>query len=449
MVNTEWATVQVPTPARGEARGNPYYATQQLLRQLGGTVVKNAHPDELPPPHGRLIVTAYDLDMFAGRQQRLKTWVEQGGHLVVSGWLLDQDLLKDWLPLTVVKPKKNEADDDSDDDDDDDDEKPSPPASQASAASAPKAAAKPAVKSSAAKPAPPRKEKTITIDDVSCYKAAEPPTVGARYPGQREFVICDWSPGTVRYVPIKGRGQPLWQLDNLEHGGTEAIRMPVGQGSVTVLDSLGPLRNHQVLLGDDPLLAAAALQAERGAAFWFITETSREGLLAWLWRRGAVAIVLGLLALALVVWRNAARFGPLARSASINHRSMAEQVRGTGRFLLAHGGAALHTAQLRALHEAAAPRLKRYAELDPNARAAAIAAATGLNRAALLRAMQTWAGVPDHERQSVVLPSRLELLERARRRLLAGVGAGADIDTNTEASAGANTVPARPLPPSS
>jgi hypothetical protein len=298
MANTEWKDVQVPTPAKGEALENPYYATEQLLRKLGGTVVKSPNLTAMPPPHGRLILLTQDWDTFAGRQQQLKTWVEQGGHLVIPGGFLDQDALKNWLPVAVEKRKN-----DDDDQDDDDDAKPSSPASPASAAKA----------------APARAEKPIKIEGQDCYQAAEPPAVPARYAGRRDFVICDFFPTTMKYVPVQGRGRTLWQVDN-RRGGTEVIRMPLGQGTVTVLDSLGPLLNRPLLRGDDALLVAAELQAQRGAVFWFVTEESREGLLAWLWRRGGVAIVLALLALALAVWRSAARFGPVARSASVHHR---------------------------------------------------------------------------------------------------------------------------------
>jgi len=403
MVNTEWAQVDVPTPGKGEALVNPYYATEQLLSKLGGTVVKNPHLDELPPPHGRLIVSVNDLGLFIGREQRIKTWVEQGGHLVIPGELLGTGFLKGWLPIEVKKKQNNGGDDD---DDDDDDEHQPHPASQASAAGA----------------VPSAQKDTVQIDGSGCYKVAESPAVPARYPGQRDFLICNWFPTDTVYAPVQGRGKPLWQIDN-RRGGTEAIRMPLGQGTVTVLDSFRTLGNRSALLGDDALLIAAALQAQRGAVFWFITEGSREGLLTWLWRRGGAAIVLTLLALALAVWRSAVRFGPIVRPVSINHRSMAEQVRGTGRFLRVHGSAALYAAQMRALHEAAAPRLKRYAQLDATARATAIAVATGLDRTALWRAMRI--GVLDDARQSRALAAELELLERARRYLLAGTSAGA------------------------
>jgi hypothetical protein len=65
---------------------------------------------------------------------------------------------------------------------------------------------------------------------------------------------------------------------------------------------------------------------------------------------------------------------------------MAEQVRGTARFLHMHGPKALHTAQLRALHASAARQLPRFSQLDPARRTQEIARATGLDARVLERA---------------------------------------------------------------
>jgi hypothetical protein len=104
----------------------------------------------------------------------------------------------------------------------------------------------------------------------------------------------------------------------------------------------------------------------------------------------------------------------------------------------------LHAAQLRALDEAAAPRLKRYTQLDLTRRAAAIAMATGLDRTALLRAMTI--DKSRTARQSYALAFDLMLLERARRRLLAGAKAGANGSASAGASADATDTDAGTAP---
>jgi hypothetical protein len=113
---------------------------------------------------------------------------------------------------------------------------------------------------------------------------------------------------------------------------------------------------------------------------------------------------------------------------------MAEQVRGTAGFLHIHGADALHTAQLRALQECARRQLRRYDLLDPMARAAAVASATGLDTAALVRAMATRARSPG------AMTADLELLETARRRLDAhGPLAASDAGSSSASSAASST----------
>ena len=56
----------------------------------------------------------------------------------------------------------------------------------------------------------------------------------------------------------------------------------------------------------------------------------------------------------LALWRGGVRFGPLTAASETARRSLAEQIRGTGQFVLRHGGGeALHAAAVRALNEAA------------------------------------------------------------------------------------------------
>ncbi|MEJ8824344.1 DUF4350 domain-containing protein [Variovorax humicola] len=362
---TEWADTESRTPARGEAATNTLYATQKLLRELGATVVKRPGLDQMPPAQAQLVLMSRRWDLFPDRAKRLQDWVAQGGHLVIPDYLASHVGLKAWLPFSAkyVTPSSRPA-------------------------QAPAAGGK-------------------LAGDWDCRTVTEPESVPASYSGSRSFQACV-DQGGRQFTPT-GKTQALWSVQG--PAGLEMLRVPVGKGTVTVVGNWQVLFNSNVLRGDNPLLVASALQARAGAEFWFVVEEAREPFLRWLWRNGQVAILLGLLALALALWRAGVRFGPLIAAAGTQRRSMAEQVRGTAEFLHMHGGDALHAAQVRALDESATRHLRRHAQSAAEQRNAAIAAATGLDARALLLAMAL------RPRSPGALACDLELLETARRRL--------------------------------
>lgn len=365
---TEWADEETPRPARGEAATNPLYAVQALLRELGATVVRRDSLDAMPPPEARLVLDSEHWDLFPDRAERLQQWVEQGGHLIIPGRLVDHASLEDWLPVVRknrIRPEPTEAP-----------ESDEPPA--AATAPSPKVA--------------------------DCRSLVEAEGVPPAYARTRSFRACGQSI-IAQVVPVERQGAPLWSVAGPQ--GVEITRMPFGQGTVTVLGTWSLLHNTSLLRDDNPLLAAAALQARAGAQVWFVVEEAREPFLPWIWRHGWVAIVLGLLALASALWRAAVRFGPLIGPAGTARRSMAEQIRGTAEFLHQHGDGALHGAQVRALDEVASRRLP----VSASERTAAIAQASGLDPRVLERAWQA------RPRSPAALVDDLTVLETALRRL--------------------------------
>lgn len=365
---TEWVDVDVPTPAKGEALTNPLYATEKLLAALGAKVVRHKSLDAMPPPQARLVLVSRNWDLFPERAQRLRAWVAQGGHLVIPGFLARHKSLEGWLPVSEEN----------------------------------------AIRPQTVTPARPLTKAAKAAKDADCRAIEEPAEAAPSYGNSRVFRVCGVYFGP-QYLPANRQAAPLWSLRGT--AGTEAVRVQVGQGTVTVLGGWGLLSNSNLLRADNALLTAAALQARAGTEFWFVAEEAREPFATWLWHQAWAALLLGLLALVLALWRAGVRFGPLAPSASSHRRSMAEQVRGTARFLHMHGPKALHAAQLRALHASAARQLPRYSQLEPARRTAEIARATGLDARALERAQA------DRQRNRGLLAADLELLETARRRL--------------------------------
>lgn len=375
-VNTEWVTLTRHVGASGEARTNPAYAFEQLLRRLGMQVEHHEALETLPPPQARLVLLSSDWAFLPGRAERVKRWVQQGGHLVVPDDTATESL-SGWLPADVVFESTRAASRPT--------AKPVPPPEPASAASAPESAQ------------PSAHTRTELI--------STPPLWG----DTERVVTCEDDLQGQRLRVRKGQA-PAWTLSR--HDAVRVARLPVGQGSVTLL-SAGPglFMTSTPLRCDMPLLLAAAVQAEPGATTWVYLHERREALLPWIWHQGWIAVVLGLAALAAALWRRAVRFGPLQADPPRLRRSIAEQVRGLGAWLQRGGTEALLAAQQRALDEAAARALPRYRQLPLRERAAAIAEATGLPPAALTTAM-----VARFSTRAELAP-RLQLLETARRRL--------------------------------
>jgi hypothetical protein len=374
VANTEWVEEERPVGQQGEALTNPVYAAEQTLRRLHLKVEHHDALDQLPPRGARLVLLSNDWELLPGKAEQLKQWVQGGGHLVVPMDIQSEsNLLADWLPATEEdrKTRKKEA------------------ASAVEPASGP---AKPPI------PVPPVPQE-LYVDSV--------PPLWDDIEGLAVCNLLRWR----RLVP-KADVPIQWRLEH--DGGLDALRVAVGKGSVTLLDTAyGAFDNVQTLRCDNALLLAAAVQAEPGATVWFYLNEKREPLLPWLWNGGWIAIVTAGLALAALLWRGTLRFGPRVAVPPRFRRSIGEQVRGTGAWLQRHGREALIAAQLRALEDTAGRVLPRYRRLKNKAdRAKAIAAATGVASEPLAAIFN------EASCKRAELPERLRALENARRLLL-------------------------------
>lgn len=370
-LNTEWVEDSQPRGAQGEALTNPVYAFEQMLRRLGMQVEHRESLDPMPPRQARLLLLSSDWAVIPGRAEQLHQWVLQGGHLVLThsaGWA--EEGLTGWVPVDVAEAGNKDK------------RKALPPSSKPSP--------------SAAAPSPNTRTELIS----------SPPL----WEGVERIVTCDFNHQFQRLRTRPGR-MASWTLARGDDA--HALRLPLGQGSVTVLNTAAYLfHNTPALRCDTPLMLAAALQAEPGATAWIYLDEKREPLLPWLWQQGWIAIVAGLLALAAALWRGAVRFGPRQAPAPRLRRSISEQVRGLGAYLQRGGTEALLAAQQRALDETAARALPNYRRLPRAERVQAISARTGLPADALAVAMTA------RHATRAELPPRLQLLETARRRLL-------------------------------
>ncbi len=381
---TEWVDVLVATRPRGEAETDNFYAAKQLLRRLGARVSAPDNLDRFPPPGATLVLVSPQWNLFPERDAQLKRWVEGGGHLVLPNFTWFGDEIE-WVPISQLRRKVE------------DDDKATNP--RPAAASAPAFVPRPTVLVG-----PSNEPKNI------CPPLQETTELPGAFGAARSYRLCS----VVAFTNLQAKQAAQWSVNDAH--GAQLLRVGVGRGSVTALNTYNLLDNGSLFAADHALAVVAALRPGAGREIWFVVNEARDALPLWLWQRAGPAIALGLLALALALWRGAMRFGPLAPQPPLARRSVAEQIRGTAAFVLRRGGAPLLAASRRALDKAARKRLPGLDRMGLGERAAAIAKAVDLPAEALQRALDTRLAPTRRE-----LPDRLALLETARRRLDAGV----------------------------
>jgi hypothetical protein len=107
---TEWVETERERPAQGEARDNPVFAFELLMRELGLRASHHETLDVLPPPGARLVLLSGDWALNPTLPTRLERWVQQGGHLVLTfdaNWQAS-NLLR-WVPVETTEAHRAQA----------------------------------------------------------------------------------------------------------------------------------------------------------------------------------------------------------------------------------------------------------------------------------------------------------------------------------------------------
>jgi hypothetical protein len=355
--HTYWADIEVPMPARGEARTNPTYAAQRFVEALGAHATRDVVL-AVPPPTSVIVLSAWTWSLSQARRDALERWVESGGRLVIDSSVTTNDEFERWSGIGYDFREPAERDD--------------------------------------SKPKQP------------CWRYQEEPREhDAVAEGDRHW-LCDFDNDFFLTMTRPAE----WTLSDPK-AGVQVARVRIGRGSVTNING-DPFRFRRLFDGDHGWLLAKAAGLRPGDEVHFLSEGDYPSLLALTWQRGAPVVVLALALVAFLLWRGAVRLGPLAAPPPTARRSLAEQIRGTGEFAVHHGGGgAMHAACVRALDEAARRRIGGYAHMEAEARAATLARLTGLGPAALAAALHHPRTSRPHE-----LRGTIALLETARRRLL-------------------------------
>ena len=372
---TYWDEISIPSPLRGEAVTNPFYAAQKFSEALGATS-EWRHALGTPPADDAIVVLSHwHWDLIQDRRQQLEEWVNSGGRLVIDRTLIGgEDHLAQWAGISRDYPDLNDDDEtdvEAEDVPDDGDEGEDAESGE------------------------------------RCDRLQETDATGKAIDTGRELSICKVDP--LSYLSTER--QVAWGL--ADNRGLQALRVRVGRGSVTSINA-NPFGNRDLTAMDHGKLFIAATQLHRGDRVIFISEREHTSLLGLIWQHGAPIVVLFLLMLAALLWRGGVRFGPLSAATDASRRSIAEQIRGTGQFTIRLGGGkALHAAAVRALHEAATHRLPRYSSLAHTERIEALAQATGIDQEALAHAINH-----SGARRPGDLAHTVATLENARRSIL-------------------------------
>lgn len=344
--NAHWETITVPTPEKGEALRNPYYALERFAADLG------IHAQQISTVHGLqpeavLVLEEPGDELTHPPVQVLESWVESGGRLVISSALLDSyPALKAWSGIKRARASPPPA-----------------PGGHVIPAPAQGKAAAPARPDSAAASGSDCPVMTVRADGV---------------PTGQSFRVCDVGPT----LAFEGDRPPAWSLS--DDRGMHVIRTGVGFGEVTVLEPAGMLSNRMLKRADHAEMFAAAAGLRHDDTLLIFHPARAEPLPALLWRLAAPAILFLLAALLALAWRHAPRFGPPLPPPAPVRRSLAEQIRADARFAWrTRKLEGLRASVRRSLDEAAARHIAGYGTLDASQRAQRLAAYTGLDAVAI------------------------------------------------------------------
>jgi hypothetical protein len=353
--NTYWVDTQVRMPPKGEALTNPFYAAQRFAEALGARTEWD-RAFIAAPADSVIVLSGWHWNLTASRPRALELWVMSGGRLVVDRTLTGVSEFEKWSGIVREHKEPDEA-----------------------------------------------KGDTGSGDQV-CRSFEAETGAPASAPYTVRYTMCGFDTAS----SLTSNRKAAWALRDASR--TTAMRVQMGQGSVTVVNAT-PFRDRGLLDGDHGWLFVAATELRHGDHVRFLSDDGQPSLLALAWRHGGPVVVLTLTLVVLVLWRGGVRFGPAAAETPKGRRSLAEQIRGTGRFAWRHGnGSSLHAAAVRALDEAARRRVPGYARLSAHQRANQFARLTGGSGEVINAAI--------HNPHLRGVYSAIALLEAARRRII-------------------------------
>ncbi len=362
-MNTYWDYAMVENPVKGEALRNRYYTFEHLAQGLAVHTRQVSALRTFPAADGVLLVDDLRGGSLHDSTGALEEWVAGGGRLLLSrSALLSSPRLQAWSGIGIASPRADDEDD------------------------APRAPPRPAGPDG----------------DCAAYRERL-----AGHASGRSLRACL---GATR-VALSSTSTPAWSLSN--GYGFQTLRVDIGMGSVAVMACECLMGNKSLLRGDHARIVFDAIPLRAGDHVDILNPPAAQSLLSLSWHFAAAALVCGLAAIGLMIWRNLPRFGPIAPPPLLLRRSLAEQIRARARFAWrTRHLASLRRTEGQALTEAACRRLALYERMDATQRIGALAARTGLDSGALRDALgDNLDGGAESQRAAILL------LEKARRQL--------------------------------
>lgn len=351
-----------------EAQRNPLLAAERYLKHVGAEVESLNTADlwrDLPDPGDAIIIYRYTPPAGRDRRQALRSWVEEGGHLIVAA---DDSVLVDTDEF------------------------------------------------GAGGVSPAGENNLLSELGVSVYRddsdfgfeqlmGNEP--VEVELSNFKEKISVDFR--TLRYLLVDEYGAEPMEAVPCGNGYC-LLQFDVGRGLVTVVSDIRFINNKNI--GDnDHALVLALLYPDPPRRTWLIYDVDMPSLLELMWDRLPYALSALLLALLLWMWQKGGRLGPALPPLQQPRRSIDEHLRASAGFLWRiDRGRQLFLSNQRALKQAWFAKHFVLRSMPRSESCAWIAARAGLSQEAVKRALYDPCG---SEQEYIELSSFLQILRMA------------------------------------
>ena len=270
--NFEKERKEIEVGYHGAARVNSLLAAQRYFESFGVPTRSVESLTEFPPVSATLIIPTARYEMGAGEAQRLRRWVEAGGHLVV-------------VPTSAFDEQYERAD--------------------------------------------------ALLDPLGIQvREVEDPQSGGLvdvdWPDSGDFMTV-YMDAYVRLDRTQTKNKILLEL--ADDDGAYLVRLALGRGVVTVLADANFLTNPRIAHNDHAAYLWRVAQLGDKRPVWLVYSDSMPPLHRWLMQHAWTALIAGALLLLLWLWAASRRFGSVLAPEPLMRRRLLDHVDATGRFL--------------------------------------------------------------------------------------------------------------------